>query len=338
MFKGNAGIPWQSQCGFNPSMQNDITGWKSVNILTNAATYAASLVTKNHIYILGGYSPKGALDIIQRASFDANGDLTSAWSDVGTLPDTISEMGYIAAKGRFYLIGGYSFPSGSLSTVYSAPINPDGTLGSFREETPLPNGKENPACFVIKDKLYVVGGCNDGTTDTVYRTTINNDGTLSNWETLPNFPINFEFGKPLLIKDRIYIFGPHKSSTNSGIYYTTYDSNGDIGTWNYVGNMPNNIYRSTMVCTDNYVFSIGGYDLFKDKWTNASFRVPILPDGSIGDWVQISDAPIMTNHTQVAIAGNKIYYIGAYSNNILDNVYSATFTSGIADYTPFYAN
>jgi hypothetical protein len=327
-----AGIPWQSQWGFNPSTQSDITGWTNVSNLTTNVIDAASLVTKNYIYILGGNN-NGSLNNIQRASFDANGNLTSTWSNVGTLPVAMGGMCYVAAKGRFYLIGGGG-SSGILSSVYSAPINSDGTLGTFRSETGLPNPIANATCFVIKNKLYVAGNG-----DTVYRIIINNDGTLSNWVTLSNFPVVFNFGTPLIIKDRIYIFGTYGGgSTGSRIYYATYDSNGDIGPWTYVANMPNNIYNSIIVCTNNYVFSIGGYNFNNSQYTNATYRVPILIDGSIGSWTQISNGPVNAISAQSVIAGNKIYFIDGWSDVVLSGVYTATFTSGITDYTQYYTD
>jgi hypothetical protein len=339
MLKKIASNPWQSQYGLNPFKQSDITDWTPEASLVYPASSAATLVTKNYIYVLGGQSSNSTLDTIQRASFDNDGNLTSDWSNVGTLPVAMENMDYVAAKGRFYLIGGIN-NSGYLTTVYSAPINSDGTLGSFREETPLPIARSYHVNFIIKDKLYVVGGGNGSYIKTIYRATINNNGTLSNWETLPDFPINFGYGVPLVIKDRVYIVGANDNPNHESIiYHATYDSDGNIGPWSYVSNMPDNIFVSSVLCTDNYVFSIGGYTLNNYQYTNASYRAPILTDGSIGDWVQISNAPIAAGHAQVAIAGNKIYFIGGWNNGgNLDTVYSATFTSGITDYTPFYTD
>jgi hypothetical protein len=333
----SGGAPWQSQYGFNPSTQSDITDWTSSNSLITNTFYMIPFVTKNYIYVLGGYTGGGAIDTIQRASFDANGNLISTWSNVGTLPVAMYGMGYVAAKGRIYLIGGADGIY-ALSSVYSAPINSDGTLGVFRTETPLPGVRQSPVCFVIKNKLYAVGGWTGGaSTSTIYRTTINNDGVLSDWETLPNFPTNFYNGSLLLIRDRIYIFGVYNGA-NSKIYYTTFDSNGNIGSWISIVNMPNNIYGSAIVCTDNYVFSIGGYDLSNAQYTNTTYRAAILADGSIGSWTQISNAPIAAMiYNQSVIAGNRIYFIGGFNgSSFLNSIYSATFTSGITDYTPYY--
>jgi N-acetylneuraminic acid mutarotase len=335
--KENIGNPWQSQWGFNPSTQSDITDWKQVSSLVYPTSSAALLVTKNHIYILGGYSECAIANTIQAVSFNANGDLISNWSIVGTIPEGMHSMGYIVVKNRFYLIGGANHLDG-YSTVYSAPINEDGTLGVFRKEKPLPTERYGFVCFVIKDKLYVVGGGNGSYIKEIYRTTINNDGTLNEWEILPDFPIYFDCGTPLIIKNRIYIFGAFDGN-NSKIYYAIYDTNGNIGSWNYVGNMPNNIYASALVCTDNYVFSIGGFDKDNNAYTNAAYRAPILADGNIGSWTQISNGPVSVGYSQSAIIGNKIYFIGGWNiSGSLNSVHSATFTSGITDYTLYYTD
>jgi N-acetylneuraminic acid mutarotase len=325
--------------------ESKITEWKLEKPLMKKITSVASLTTKNYIYILGGYSENGYTDTIQRASFDANGDLTSTWSNVGTLPQAMSNMGYVATKGRFYLIGGRSGYD-NFSSVYSAPINADGTLGSFREETPLPDERYNSVCFVIKDKLYVVGGFNiiDGSdiyqSNSVYQATIKDDGTLSNWKILPNFPIKLSHGTPLLIKDRVYIIQAYNDSTHgSKICYITYDSNGDIDKWIYISDMPDNIHNSAIAYTDDYVFSIGGYDISNGRYMNTVYRAPILDNGYLGEWIKINDVPKAIIDAQAVIINNKIYLIGGWDDGgILDTVYSATFTSGITDYTPFYAD
>jgi hypothetical protein len=332
------GNPWQSQWGFNPSTQSDITDWKQVSSLVYPTSSSALLVTKNHMYILGGFNKNTIANTIQGVSFDDNGDLISNWNIVGYIPEGMHSMGYTVAKNRFYLIGGANHLDG-YSTVYSAHINEDGTLGTFRTEKPLPTERYGFVCFVIKDKLYVVGGGNGSYIKEIYRTTINNDGTLNEWEILPDFPIYFDCGTPLIIKDKIYIFGTYYEYEESRIYYTTYDSNGDIGKWTYVGNMPNNVLASAIVCNDNYIFSICGLDINNDQNTNAIYCAPILSDGGIGDWTRISNAPIVGNNVKSAIVGNKIYLIGGYNNGTnLDIVYSATFASGITNYIPYFSD
>jgi N-acetylneuraminic acid mutarotase len=334
------GIPWKFQYGFNPSTQSDITGWvQENNSLAQEAAYVASLVTEKYIYILGGYGSSGTLNTIQRATFDANGNLTTPWSSVGALPASMYSMGYVAAKNRFYLIGGRN-DSSFYSSVYSVSINADGTLGDFRAETTLPTTVANAACFVIKNRLYVVGGQNsNGYLDTAYKAIINNDGTLGSWTTLPNLPIGYQNIAHLIIKDRIYFFASYLYSGNLYLiyFYTKYDSNGDIGSWIRVSDIPNNIVGSAIVCTDNRVFIIGGYNQNNNQYTDASHFTGIDIDGTIGAWNQISNGPIAATGAQSVIAGNKIYFIGGYDgSNYLNSVYSANFTSGIIDYAPYY--
>jgi hypothetical protein len=94
-----------------------------------------------------------------------------------------------------------------------------------------------------------------------------------------------------------------------------------------------------MVCTDNYVFSMGGLNLNNFQYTNISYRAPILADGNIGTWIQITNGPVAASYAQSAIAGNRIYFIGGFNgSDSLNSVYSANFASGVTDYTPYYTD
>jgi hypothetical protein len=339
-FKESAGVPWHSQWGFNPSKQSDIVGWsQEASKLSSSISSSASLVAGNYIYIFAGYAGS-ARTTIQRASFDSNGNLTSAWTNVGDIPSAMYQMGYFATKNRIYLVGGYD-SSKVLSTVYSAPIDATGIVGSFTTETSLPVALGSCSAFVIKNNVYVVGGTTDfpdtSAVNTVYKATIDSNGHIGSWTQLSNFPVATYSGRPILIKDRIYIIAAKLTGTaGSKVYYATYDSNGNIGAWNYVSDLPKVALFPAIACTDNYVFVISCSS--NTTGGTASYAAPIFSDGSLGNWVQITDGPDLFYFAQSVIVGNKIYFIGGYNvvsgNVTVSNVvYSALFTSGITDYS-----
>jgi hypothetical protein len=101
--------------------------------------------------------------------------------------------------------------------------------------------------------------------------------------------------------------------------------------------MPTQSFNPVVVCNDNYVYAISCSNNYTGSVS--SYIAPILPDGSVGSWTQISNGPVGTYNAQTAIAGNKIYFIGGTdTNSVVNSVYSATFTSGITDYTPYYTD
>jgi hypothetical protein len=313
----NVGVSKKNQWKFVSNMQSYMTEWKSENRLIEKVSSAVSIATKNYIYVLGGANSDRPLNIIQRVSFDNKGNLTSTWIKVGELPTAMCNMGCVVAKNRLYLIGGFN-EYGFLSSVYSASINEDGTLGSFREEKSLPDGRGGPTCFAIKDKLYVVSGFgNNDVTRTVYQTTINSDGTLNDWIILTNHSIPYPNGTPLIIKNRVYVLGFYK------ICCAGHDSNGNVGPWIYVTDMPDDITNSAIVITDSYVLSFGGYNNSNNENKNDVYCAAILENGNLGEWIKINNTPMAVSDAQVVKVGNKIYLIGGWNGvNHLDTVFS----------------
>jgi hypothetical protein len=58
-----------------------------------------------------------------------------------------------------YLLGGYN-GSGWVSTVYTAPINSDGSLGTWTTGTSLPGVLGYSQAIVTKNRVYLLGGYN----------------------------------------------------------------------------------------------------------------------------------------------------------------------------------
>ena len=72
-----------------------------------------------------------------------------------------------------YLLGG-SNGNSSVSTVYTAPINADGTLGEWAAYTSLPDGVFSSQAIVTKNRVYLLGGHNGNSavSSTVYTASI----------------------------------------------------------------------------------------------------------------------------------------------------------------------
>ena len=66
-----------------------------------------------------------------------------------------------------YLLGGLINGSYS-STVYTAPINSDGTLGTWTTGTSLPGTVGHSQAIVTSSRVYLLGGYNGSDYSTVY--------------------------------------------------------------------------------------------------------------------------------------------------------------------------
>jgi hypothetical protein len=77
----------------------------------------------------------------------------------------------IVTSSRVYLLGGLLVAG--LASVYTAPINPDGTLGAWETGINLPAVIYNSAAIVTNSRVYLLGGFTTATTATVYTAPIN---------------------------------------------------------------------------------------------------------------------------------------------------------------------
>lgn len=125
--------------------------------LTTARAGAGSAVTSSYLYVFGG---SGAS--VERAPINNDGSL-GAFSAAGiALNVARTEFATIQADGFVYVIGGMGSGTTALTSIERAPINADGTLGSF---VILPSSLQTPrtraSARLIGNQLYVFGGETD---------------------------------------------------------------------------------------------------------------------------------------------------------------------------------
>ena len=129
--------------------------WSAVGNIPTQLSASQVIVTKNRVYLLGGDNT-ASRSAVYTAPIDADGVL-GTWSAATSLPAAVHGAVAYTTKTKVYLIGGRN-GSTSLSTVYTAPINSDGTLGTWSTGTALPAAIDYPVLVASKNKLYLLGG------------------------------------------------------------------------------------------------------------------------------------------------------------------------------------
>ena len=167
-----------------------ISGWAtSTNVLPETiadhgmveANPENSLVDINtaYIYVIGGQvdsasAPGGTTDVYN-APFDTTTGTVGAWTKLtSSLPQSLVGPAVTLFNGYVYVIGGLK-PDGTPSAdVYSAPVNKDGTLGTWtKAASAYPTPVSFASAFGFAGKLYVLNG------DTANSTDPNAQGTAS---------------------------------------------------------------------------------------------------------------------------------------------------------------
>ena len=170
------GQPWRQQYSFNKA-NSTISAWVANTPLPISISSSHVIVTNNRVYLLGRWL-NNTTSTVYTAPINPNGTL-GAWVTSTPLPIALWGAQAIVTNNRVYLLGGGN-SGGYLSAVYTAPINPDGTLGAWVINTPLPVAVAYSQAIVTSSRVYLLGGYNGNIAlNTVYSTPFS--GGLNNY-------------------------------------------------------------------------------------------------------------------------------------------------------------
>ena len=329
-----SGRPWQQQYQLNTTQTNDITGWTSDVSLPGVMGLGLSLVTKNRVYLIGGWNTAYSTTVYT-APINTDGSLGS-WTTSTAIPGPFGQGSIVVTKNRVYLLAGRDNTS-ALSLSYTAPINTDGTLGSWATGTSLPGGLYGSHSLIIKNRVYLLGGYNGSSyVASVYVATIATDGTIGAWSTGNNLPASFSSGVVVVTKNRLYLCGGYGGSYLSSVYTCSVTSDGTLGTWTISTSLPGVIANAQLIATKNRVYIFGGFN--GTTSVSTVYTAPINADGTLGTWVTGTSLPGGLCHSQAVITKNRVYLIGGLTGTTtyVSTIYTATINEGSNDYSPWY--
>jgi N-acetylneuraminic acid mutarotase len=186
--------------------------WTTASALPAPRGFAAAAVATSFnskvggngtIYLLGGLDGTGAATgTVYEASLNADGSIPAAgaagtWTATTAMPQALYAHGAVIFHGRIYIAGGNDSAGNPVASVISAPINADGSLGSWTSLPDLPAKIAYHQFLTAAGNLYVLGGTTSavdpvsgsqsaGSQSAIYYNSINlKDGTLVNatWTT-----------------------------------------------------------------------------------------------------------------------------------------------------------
>lgn len=249
-----------------PIDENGVVGaWTTTGSLPTGVAYALAFITKNRIYLLGGYNGSTTLRTIYTATINNDGSLNAWTTSPIQMPSYLSHASLTVIKNRVYIFGGYtSIASGGVQTasnlVYSAPINADGTIGEWVAATPLPAARARTCVITTNNRVYVLGGAdvNYNYVSTVYTAPINADGTLGSWATGTSLPLINGHMQLFTTKSAAYIFGGHNGSA---LYSTCYMApiaiDGTLGAWTAIASLDTGIGGGSLFATSRRLYIAG---------------------------------------------------------------------------------
>lgn len=339
-----SGKPWQQQYQINKNQISNITGWvvnPGVPSLPVTLGYSQAVVTKNRVYLLGGLTGTGtsvAISNIYTAPINYDGTLGVWTLDTSHLPMPLAYSQSIVTKNRVYLIGGFT-GNAWLSSTFTAPINPDGTIGTWVTGTTLPIAVGYSKALITNNRVYVLGGYT-GTTwlSSIFTAPINADGTIGVWSTsgitIPNTLGNSEI---IVTNNKVHLLGGYTGvDYTNAIYTAPIYADGTLGAFVANGTLPTpSMAISQVIVTANTAYILG---CFSNGYTANTYSAPINPDGSLGNWTATSPLPGILTSSQAIVTKTRIYLLGGETsnNNTTSIIYTAAILDGLNDYSPYY--
>lgn len=261
--------------------------WNTTTSLTANRSDMTAEYVNGVILLIGGNtgSPIATVDYTH-VNNGGSGKL-STWSQkTSGIGSTLSEYGSVYHDGYFYIIGGDTTGDGSTRTavVRYAPLNSDGTIGSWTSTSSLNTARHSHAVYVSKDYMYVAGGsASGGASSSVEYASINNDGTLGSWTattgSLPSTSQQLGFAS---YNGYLYALGGTNGSLLTTVAYAQPASNGNISSWSTTTSLPFGVSDNSSIAYNGYLYSIGGTDSSGD--TAKIAYASINSNGTLGSW------------------------------------------------------
>ena len=329
-----SGKPWQQQYQINETQNSAITSWTTETSLPISVCYLTSFVTKNRVYICGGYaSGNTTVSTVYTAPINTDGSL-GTWVAATALPTALRSSQAIVTKNRVYILGGHN-GSSAVSVVYSAVINADGTIGSWTTETSLPGSLNSSQAVVTKNRVYLIGGNNGSHLSTIYTAAINVDGTLGSWVSSGSLPLGISAGQAVVTRNRVYYIGGSTGSAVSNVYTAIINNDGTLGSWVADANLPGSLSDSQAIVTKNRIYLFCGHN--GSAYVATVYTAAINSDGTLGAWTTGTSTSTTLAISQSIIVKNKVYLLGGYNSGLHSSaVISATILEGLNDYSPYY--
>lgn len=316
--------PWAHQLNFNSTQTGDITGWANGTALSAARRGQGVLVTNSKVYLIGGFNGLNPITTIYSATINGSGVIGSFSTYGQSLPSSRANVGVALTRDRVYIIGGISNSSDAESTtVYTATIATDGTLGALSAAGSLDTTLSEVTTFIYNNYLYAVGRRD------ISAAIINSDGTLGTWESKGALDF-FRAGRAVWwTGTRLYVWG---GSADEMCRYATPTVEGNFTTWNNATSTANYSYRAQCAVVEDFVYLFGG-DNDSGTSNSAVYRAPIDSSGVVGSWTTQTSIGLAMHSSALAITSANIYLLGGRTGTTdITTVRYAAFSGGFNNY------
>ncbi len=288
--------------------------WSSTTDMPVMRQQLTALIYNGWIYAVGGddgVTVSGTSNVY-RAPVNSDGSIGAWVLNAGAFPACRHRHSSAIVKGYLFVIGGNCAGSAQAG-VYRAPINGDGSIGTFTTTTSLPSGRRRHSTWVVNDYIFVAGGSNPGF-DTVYSAHIEDNGNVLSWATSPNLlPAKRYSHSSVLYNNYAYIIGgvDETAAFVNSVYYAQVNTDGTTDAWQTNAfSLPENIKSHSSFVANGYVYVVGG-QLESGEVLSTVYFAKLNSDGSTGEWqLSAQTLPAVRTFQAMTTSANFAYLVG----------------------------
>ncbi len=298
--------------------------------------YLARATYNNYMYIAGGYDGVTTYDEVRYVLVNSDGTL-GVWANTTALPNQTHSASMVAYNGYMYVLGGIYAPSNAAQhKVWVAPINTDGTLGSWTDLTPgFSIDRQNLCAFAYNGYMYVAGGMNIlGSTNSVQYAEIKADGSLGTWTDTTVLPSKLRGHSMFASNDYVYVLGGHNDTSEvANVYYAAINENGTLGAWTATTSLPNILEGHDAFVLSGHVYLVGGKR--GSTYSANTNYAPIQAGGGLGQWENTANYTGTRTNLAAMAVGKNVYVIGGCNATVCYNTVQSNFARPVGFLTTF---
>lgn len=141
----------------NLDVNGDLSSWYEGNNLPENLDSHNATIVRNRVYILAGNLLNGSTSNRVYYGSITNDGFIENWIEAESLPIPLKDYAIYTSKTRIYILGGRNNNIIS-NTIFSAVIEPDGSLGTWEIFGLLPSESYGGNVVITSNNLYYIGG------------------------------------------------------------------------------------------------------------------------------------------------------------------------------------
>jgi N-acetylneuraminic acid mutarotase len=285
-----------------------IGSFVNLGSFVNRRSFHASVVSGDFLYVVAGNNSSGQLATVERARLGPG--IPGEFSKTTPLPFSTADHVVLAHNGYFYVLGGDNGSGAPSDKIHKAPINPNGTLGTFAVLPPFPEARKSFSAVIDGGYLYVIGGVGSSTGLHVHSSPVDpvtgDTVATASWTNGNDLPSARSAHTTVARNGLLYVIGG--ASTASEVLRGQLDGKGGVSWTKLAQGLAAGRSNHATALYGNNIIVAGGNSLSSIETTQ------ITDTGALRPWATVQTIPPSVRSGASAVAHNGYLYFAGGDN------------------------